>query len=370
MPGKNKVLVVGQVPPPWGGQAVMICKLLDTELQDVDLEFVPMNFSEDMDEIGRFRWNKMFRLPQLVGSIWKARWLNGCPILYYPPGGESITAVCRDAFVLILCRPIFQKTVFHVHAGGFTEVAEETPWFIRKLAFWGYSKPDLVIRLTEKSPPDAERIGARRIESVANGLPDATGDAPLSYDRDTSNPLQLLFVGVVGPSKGVMVLLEACARLIRMDVSFRISIVGRFYSPEFEVECNEFIKLHGLEAQVQFLGVVVGAKKWMLFRKSDLFCFPTHFESENQSLVILEAMQFGLPCIASDWRGISSMVEDEKNGCLVPIKDPSALAEKIARLAADEPLREKMGRASRATFLDRFTEETWEQNMNTVLGGI
>lgn len=367
---KKRVLVVGQVPPPWGGQAVMIRKLLDAQLPDVDLEFVAMTFSEDMNEIGRFRWKKLLRLPLLVWRIWRARWSSGCRILYYPPGGESLTAICRDAFVLILCRPFFQKTVFHVHAGGFTEVAEQAPWLVRKLAFWGYNKPDMVIRLTEKSPPDSERIRAHQTISVANGLPDAACQVPLSYVRDTSKPLQLLYVGVISPSKGVMILLEACTELVRMKVDFRIFIAGRFYSPAFEAECRAYIQQQGLENRIVFAGVVVGDDKWALFRRCDIFCFPTHFESENQSLVILEAMQFGLPCIASDWRGISSMVVDGINGYLVPIKDPSALALKVALLAEDEPLREKMGRESRAAYLDSFTEEVWWRNMNKVLGGI
>jgi hypothetical protein len=70
--GKKRILVVGQVPPPWGGQAVMIQKLLDADLPGVEVHFVPMSFSADMDEIGRFRWKKLLQLPILVGKIWLA----------------------------------------------------------------------------------------------------------------------------------------------------------------------------------------------------------------------------------------------------------------------------------------------------------
>ena len=113
----------------------MIRKLLDANLPDVDLTFVPMSFSSDMDEIGRFRWKKLFQLPILIVRIWKARFQKGCKILYYPPGGESITAICRDIFVLLSCRHAFHKTVFHVHAGGFTQVVDQAPRLIRRLAF-------------------------------------------------------------------------------------------------------------------------------------------------------------------------------------------------------------------------------------------
>lgn len=365
----KKVLVVGQVPPPWGGQAVMIQKLLDSDFPGVQLYFVPMSFSADMDEIGRFRWKKLLRLPVLIGKIWIVRLRNRCKILYYPPGGESATGICRDAFVLLCCRWFFKKTVFHVHAGGFTVVANQTPWLVRKLAYMAYNHPDVVIQLTEKSPPDAERIHAERIVCVPNGLPDEASKFDRS-SRSSGSFVNLLFVGVVGPSKGVMVLLNACAELLRRGVDFSVSIVGRFYSSEFQQECEDFVRQHRLEERIDFAGVQIGNEKWALFRSSDIFCFPTHFESENQSLVILEAMQFGLPCVASDWRGISSMVEEGENGFLVPVRNPIALADKIEALARDRELRLTMGERSRQIYLDQFTEKKWQQNMRKVLESV
>ena len=257
--------------------------------------------------------------------------------------------------------------MFHVHAGGFTEVAANTPLPVRLMAMWVYRKPDLVIQLTDKSPPDAAQIKARKAVIVPNGLADFAARYTLASGKKPEGLVKLLFVGVVGPSKGVAVLLEACAELERQRVDFVISIVGRFYSPEFEKECRSVLEKHGLENRVQFEGVVIGDAKWELFSQSDIFCFPTHFESENQSLVILEAMQFGLPCIASDWRGISSMVEDGVNGFLVPIKEPVLLADRMKELIGDAGRRVEMGRRSRERYCEAFTDERWTANMNWVL---
>ncbi|QHI70195.1 glycosyltransferase family 4 protein [Tichowtungia aerotolerans] len=365
---RRRVLVVGQVPPPWGGQAVMIKKLLDAKLHGVELFFVPMSFSADMDEIGRFRWKKLLQLPLLVFRIWAARFKYGCKVFYYPPGGESLTAIFRDIMVLLSCRILFKKVVFHIHAGGFTEVAEKAPLPIRLLAGCAYRKPDLAIQLTEKSPPDALRIGAQKTVFVPNGL----ADEGISYIDEfrhvsTDRPLTLLFVGVVSPSKGVMVLLNACAQLLADGVEFHLGVMGRFYSPEFEAECRSFIHYHELDGHVEFLGVLTGGDKWTEFCAADVFCFPSHFESENQSLVILEAMQFCLPCVASDWRGMSAMIKDGQTGFLVPVKDPYSFAERIAKLATDPVLRMQMGKRAREVYLEKYTDEIWRQNMETTL---
>lgn len=365
---ENKILVVGQIPPPWGGQAVMIQKLLDADFDSVDLHFVPMAFSADMDEIGRFRWKKLLRLPVLVARIWKVRFSHQCKVLYYPPGGESITAIVRDIVVLLSCRFLFHRVVFHVHAGGFTDVVEITPFPVRILARWAYRKPDVVIQLTEKSPPDGDRIRARRIVHVPNGLADDGVRFVGEFRRSSgTGPVRLLFVGVVSRSKGVMVLLEACSRLKERGSDFVLQVVGRFHSPEFEAECRVFSKAHALDECVEFLGVRTGDEKWGIFCNSDIFCFPSHFESENQSLVILEAMQFGLPCVASDWRSMSTMVEDGVTGYVVPVSDPEALSQRIAHLIHHPELREKMGARAREVFLERYTDAVWRSKMEVVL---
>jgi glycosyltransferase involved in cell wall biosynthesis len=368
---KRKILVVGQVPPPWGGQAVMIKKLMDANLRWIDLQLVPMAFSRDMNEIGRFRPKKLLRLALLIVRVWQARFRKHCDVLYYPPGGESVTAIARDIVVLLSCRIIFKRVIFHVHAGGFAEIALASRLPIRLLARFAYSKPDLVIQLTEKSPSDGALINAKRIVNVPNGLADDGSRYTDTFrDERSSRPIKLLFVGVVSPSKGVMVLLRACAQLKADGADFLLRVMGGFYSHEFQVECETFIDDHGLHQYVEFLGVLTGNDKWEIYCSSDILCFPSFFESENQSLVILEAMQFGLPSVASDWRSIPTMVEDGETGYLVPVKDSVALAERIGFLIDHPGARVEMGSRARAVFLERYTDAIWESRMQAVLGEV
>ena len=49
----KEILVVGQTPPPYHGQAVMVEKMLDGNYDDVELSHVRMAFSEDVDEVGK-----------------------------------------------------------------------------------------------------------------------------------------------------------------------------------------------------------------------------------------------------------------------------------------------------------------------------
>lgn len=79
----------------------------------------------------------------------------------------------------------------------------------------------------------------------------------------------------------------------------------------------------------------------------DIFVFPSPEEGLGSS--ILDAMDYGVPVVASNVGGIPDIVAHEKNGVLVPPRDKGALADAIERLYGNPDLRERFSRAGRAT---------------------
>lgn len=96
-----------------------------------------------------------------------------------------------------------------------------------------------------------------------------------------------------------------------------------------------------------------GNVKWLGHRsdikeqieKCDIFVLPSYREGIPRTL--LEAASIGKPIVTTDAVGCREVVEDNKNGFLVPIKDTKILSEKIMILAKNESLREHMGKESR-----------------------
>ena len=68
--------------------------------------------------------------------------------------------------------------------------------------------------------------------------------------------------------------------------------------------------------------------------------------TESLGMVFLEAQSCGLPVVAFADGGIPEVVEQGATGYLTPVHDPAAYAAAVERLLADEPRREKMGRAA------------------------
>jgi glycosyltransferase involved in cell wall biosynthesis len=87
----------------------------------------------------------------------------------------------------------------------------------------------------------------------------------------------------------------------------------------------------------------------------DVFAFPSRFE--GFPLAVLEALLARNAVVASDVGSTAEAVRDGETGLLVPPEDPTALADAIRKLLADEALRSRLGESGRALVLERFTAQ-------------
>ncbi|MBT3293883.1 MAG: WecB/TagA/CpsF family glycosyltransferase [Verrucomicrobia bacterium] len=347
------VLVVGQTPPPVTGQAIMIDNLVRGKYDHVALHHVRMNFSHHVSSIGRFHVRKLVHLPALIMRIWWTRLRHRCRILCYPPAGQTPNAVYRDIAILLAVRPCFQRTVFYFHAGGVSELVATFPRPLKRLAERAYGRAACSIRPSALNPDDGAAFGSAMNEVVPNAIEDVAARYPAR--RDASARPRLLFVGILYESKGVMVLLKACAMLAERGQDFDVVFAGAWGSDAFRKQAEEFVATNGLAERVHFAGVLTGDSKWQAYREADIFCFPSYFESETFGLVVLEAMQFELPVVATRWRGIPSLVNEDATGLLVATQDHTALSEAIQRLLDDPPYARDLGRRGREAFCAHFS---------------
>ena len=358
----KKILVVGQTPPPYGGQAIMIRYLLQGAYQDVKLFHVRMSFSKDMDNMGSFTIGKLFHLIHLILKIIYARLRHGIQVLYYPPCGPDMIPMLRDLAILCSTRWMFKKTIFHFHAAGISDIYQGLPTLLKIFYRWGYFKPELAIQISEYNPDDGQILLAKKKIVVPNGLEDDYASM-LRVARKKHDTCTILFVGLISESKGILVLLEAIKNLAIRNVFVQLNVVGKFESRIFESIVLKKIGEYNISDCVNFKGVLDGLYKHHEYLAADIFCFPTFFESESFGLVVAEAMQFKLPVIASQWRGVQSLVSENKTGFLTPIQSPELIAEKIELLVFDPELRRNMGVAGRLRFIEEYSLEKFHERM-------
>ena len=102
---------------------------------------------------------------------------------------------------------------------------------------------------------------------------------------------------------------------------------------------------------------------------SSVLLFPPS-EPEGHPRVVLEAMSAGLPVVTTDRGAIAETVADGQTGFVLPDPDPETLAERLLRLLEDAELRTQMGQASRARYLELFTQERADERLADWLAGV
>ena len=116
-----------------------------------------------------------------------------------------------------------------------------------------------------------------------------------------------------------------------------------------------------------YWGKKFGSDKDAFFRNADIFVFPTYYPNECFPLVLLEAMQQGLPCISTKEGGITSIIDDGKSGLLVNRQDAEDLANKIAWMLEHTKERIGMGVEGYRKVKSKFIISQFEKNLATIL---
>ena len=142
----KKILVVGQTPPPYGGQAMMIQYMLDGEYKNIEMYHVRMCFSREFNDRGKFSLYKMLHIFTIIWNVWKMHWKYGINTMYYPVSSTPKVALLRDAVILMCTRWLFKEIVYHFHAAGVSEELPMYPLPLRGLIYWILQKPELADR--------------------------------------------------------------------------------------------------------------------------------------------------------------------------------------------------------------------------------
>jgi len=158
-------------------------------------------------------------------------------------------------------------------------------------------------------------------------------------------------VGSLVENKGHRVLIDAMRILVPLHPRLKLLIAG---DGPLRTELEEYVRRSQLSAHIRLMGSVKGIR--CVLRLADIFILPSRYR-EGSSLALLEAMQHGLPVIASRVGGVPEAVEHNRSGILVPSGDSGALGDAIARLSADTKLRCAMGAEGRKRYEERFRGE-------------
>ena len=259
-----------------------------------------------------------------------------------------------------------------------------------------------ICRYDRTAAPDAEGVKDERRKTTNEGesLPLASaanaasatpssGDTPqLPVPHPVINKFKILFVGRHIERKGITYLIEAAKYLPADQFEIRIVGVGDL-TEQLKKQAEELDERRKTKdergssassptlchpernvveskdpanfepANIIFTGKLSPEDLANEYRTANVFTLPAIVDSkgdtEGLGVVLIEAMELGLPIVASNVGGIPDVVVDGESGILVPEKNPVALADAFKRLAADPSLTEHLLAGARKRISECFT---------------
>lgn len=210
----------------------------------------------------------------------------------------------------------------------------------------------------------AALVGGGRPEVVAYPAGDRFGKplSPEAIDQRAfrPGPLELLFLGMVIPRKGLLPLLRALAGVDRN--LWRLSVAGSLdFAPDHVGEVKQLVKQLDLTDSVRFFGHCQDQDLVLLLRASQLFCMP--YAYEGFGIAMLEAMAFGLPALGSRQGAAGETIVHGTNGFLLYPGDLGALAPLLRELHEN---RQELRRMSLAAVATNASRPTWRESTATI----
>lgn len=382
-----KVLVIGSVYPrfdkdaevPWLRTSVAHLKKAGVEIQVLAPSYKGLKSHEiDGTRVNRFRyapasWEILTHEEGAPSKMASRPWLQLLAIPYIINGFFKCLKICRKwrpdiihahwpfphAYIALGAAKLFRIPLVLNFHGAELLLIRKKKW-VKPLLKFAIGQAQAVFA---NSSFTAGKIKAIRNVDVEWSPYGTTLDEDGGHPRNApvahavNGKFKVLFVGRHIERKGICYLIEA-AKYLSAD-KFEIRIVG-------EGDLTEELKAQAAQlegdknvASIIFTGKLVAPELAREYREANVFVLPAIVDhkgdTEGLGVVLIEAMELGLPIVASDVGGIPDVVVNNESGILVPEKDPVALADAIKRIESDPQYTARLLEGARNRIAEHFT---------------
>ncbi|MCX8049622.1 MAG: glycosyltransferase family 4 protein [Methylohalobius sp.] len=323
-----RVIVVGPVPPPFGGMANQTLQLYEKlASQGIEVELVPTNRPYWPAWVGYIKGVRaVFRLLPYLLKLWRTARRGGV-FHVMANSGWSWHLFAAPAVWIAFLRG--RKVVLNYRGG-------EAERFFAQSFFW--VKPTLA-RCAEVVVPSEflkeifSRYGVRT-EVIPNPV-DLKRFAP--GEKTYAEGPTIIVCRHLEAIYGIDVALVAFAKVLVRCPRARLLIAGT--GPE-RARLGSLAKELGIADHVTFTGQLTHDQMRALYATADLMLNPSRID--NAPNVLLEAMASGVPIVSTNAGGIPCLVKHGTTALLVPVDDADAMAEAVLRLLGDAALRQHL----------------------------
>jgi len=358
---KQRILMIGPLPPQIGGMETFIGDLLKSKLIE-DYRVFSLNISKllikkqsrfkaPMGYAGSFARNPIVSLTSYTLSILFFCRYFFLLLIRWPKlihiHTASYTSFWEKCLYILIAKALRKKVVLHVHGAMFSTFYGHSSRLVKVLIRGALSMCDRVLVLSRAwADFFSSLLPAGKLYVAPNGI------ELTRYENSAAEKTELpsvLYLGEVGRRKGVYDLIQAAKKVKDRGHTCNFIIAG---SGEID-EAKEFAYQLEVDSICDFPGPQIGQNKIDLLMKSWILALPSY--AEGMPIVVLEAFASGLPVVSTNVGGIPDMICDGQNGFLGQPGDVAALANNIIRLLSDQPLRERISQTNKTKAIEQYS---------------
>ena len=360
--GLDRTLIAPHLVVPYLGELSMRVSELDIPVTTRDL----LHWAPCVGDPRQFnKWSHFWRsLKSIRARAWSIAALverHSIDLIY------TNTVTCVEG--AIAARMTGKPHVWHIHEPllGNSELKPLYPMWFYSLAI-----NHLSTHIIFPSHTLAKCYPALRSKAsvVHNGL-----RMPLKFDReparkeiaawiniDTSKQW-VAIVGAIQPRKDHYTFINAAKIILEKCDNAHFLIVGTG-SQYFTQQLKKQIQETGIAERITLAGRWPGSISTLL---SAVDVLAISSEQESFGLTAIESLAVGTPVVSTRCGGPEEIIDDEKNGYLVDLKNSPALGQAILELLRDPKTRQRMGEAGRAKVESMFGQENYVTRIQDIL---
>lgn len=233
--------------------------------------------------------------------------------IHLSPGGFAFIGT----LIILLAKLFRRPTLFRLFGGmDLSSLA----WLPRKIAFFNLGLVDIYLAQTHELINSRTSKYAKKVEWFPTSR-------PLQYFDENPydiNATSYIYLGHIKVEKGIKELISAFGEL---GPAYQLDVYGPFYD-------NLDASIFDDHENVAYRGVAPPDKVIEILKRYKALVFPSYLPGEGYSGAVIEAFSCGLPVLASNWKALPEMVDDECGGLFEP-RSVDALKEAIGRFDKD-----------------------------------
>lgn len=364
------VIVLGRFPPPIDGQSLLtehVAALLDGayDVRRID--------TQPRDDVARHQHGvslrRLVHFAALRLLLAKALPKDAGSTILWPAVSPDVAGHLRDRFAVLPALRPYGNVFAVVHRGNFDKLFRSSLTrasarrMVRRLTGFVFNTEGLSRRCSQWIPAEKRFIIPNTIDEALLFSEEEIADKQrLRLERRTT---RLLYLSNMIRSKGYLDVLEAARLLKERGTEIEVQFVGAWMNESDRTDFDGRISQAGLAPVVKHLGPIRDRRRIKeVYGRSDVLILPTYYPNEAQPLVVIEALNAGVPIVATRHASIPEMVTDGRESILVPPREPTAISEAVLQMAnSDRWL--QLSRAARSRFNEYYSPKRvrmhWEE---------